>query len=122
MIDADLRKGNCHTLVGWKNHHGLTNILTDGMTLEKCVRRTAVAGLFLRSRGAVSPYLTDLPGSSKMKELLQDLRERFEFVLIDSPPAIAVSDAVVLSVQCEGVLLVIRAQRIIIESARRLVE
>lgn len=122
VVDADLRKGNCHTLLHLPNHRGLTDILTDGLTLEEGVQRTTVTGLSLLSRGSVPPNPTDLLDSSKMKEVLQGLRERFDFVLIDSPPVIAVSDAAVLSALCDGVLLVLRGQRTTVEAARRAVE
>jgi Mrp family chromosome partitioning ATPase len=56
-----------------------------------------------------------------MREVLQVLRERFDFVLIDSPPAIAVSDAVVLSRLCDGVLLVVNGQKTTTEVTRRVV-
>ncbi len=57
-----------------------------------------------------------------MNEVLQALRARFDLVLVDTPPAIAVSDAIVLSVQCDGVLLVLRAQRTPTEAVQRVVE
>ena len=57
-----------------------------------------------------------------MQEVLHTLREDFDFVLIDSPPVIAVSDATILSVQCDGVCLVLRAQRTSAETVQRMVE
>jgi Mrp family chromosome partitioning ATPase len=57
-----------------------------------------------------------------MEEVLHTLREGFDLVLIDSPPAIAVSDAEVLSVQCDGVLLVLRAQKTPAETVQRIVD
>jgi Mrp family chromosome partitioning ATPase len=57
-----------------------------------------------------------------MQEMLEVLRQRFDFVLIDAPPAIAISDAIVLSVLCDGVLLVVRDQNTTTDTARHLVE
>jgi capsular exopolysaccharide synthesis family protein len=79
--------------------------------MDAVLQRTAVDGLYLIPRGTVPPDPACLLGSHKMQEMLQSLRTRFDLVLIDTPPAIAVSDAVDLSVQCDGVLLVLRAQR-----------
>jgi len=103
VVDADLRRGNCHLHLGMQNHRGLTHILTDGIPLEEAMQSTAVAGLSLLSRGTVPLSPADLLGSGKMEEVLAVLRERFDFVLIDSPPVIALSDAAVLSVVCDGV-------------------
>jgi len=122
VVDADLRAGNCHSLLGLRNRYGLVHLLNDGLHLDAALQRTAVDGLYLLPRGMLPPNPTDLLGSDGMKEVLQGLRERFHHVLIDSPPAIAVSDAMVLSVQCDGVLLVLRAQRTPTETVQRVVE
>jgi hypothetical protein len=68
------------------------------------------------------PNPADLLMSRKMQEVLNDLRNSFDFVLIDSPPAIAVSDAAVISAFCDGVLLVFHGQRTTTQSARQAVE
>jgi receptor protein-tyrosine kinase len=108
--------------LGLQNHYGLAQILADGLPLEEGVQPTAVAGLSLLSRGAIPPNPTDLLGSSKMKEVLAALRERFDFVLVDTPPALAISDAAVLSVLCDGVLLVLRNQSTTTASAIHAIE
>jgi capsular exopolysaccharide synthesis family protein len=122
VVDADLRRGNSHLPLGLQNHYGLAQILADGLPLEEGVQPTAVAGLSLLSRGAIPPNPTDLLGSSKMKEVLAALRERFDFVLVDTPPALAISDAAVLSVLCDGVLLVLRNQSTTTASAIHAIE
>ena len=100
----------------------LAHLLNDGLTLDAVLQRTAVDGLYLIPRGPVPPDPAKLLGSDMMKEVLERLRERFDLVLIDSPPGIAVGDALVLSVQCDGVLLVLRAQKTPIAAVQRLVE
>jgi len=122
VIDADLRKGSCHTRLGMKNHKGLSNVLTGNLTLEEGIQATSVSGLSFLSRGICPPNPTDLLGSHKMREILNNLRESFNFILIDSPPAIAVSDAAVLSIVCDGVILVFHGQKTTTASARQLVE
>jgi polysaccharide biosynthesis transport protein len=122
IVDADLRAGNCHRMLGLTNRRGLADVLSNGLTLEESLQRTAVDGLFFIARGAIPPYPADLLGSGTMQEVLQTLRERFDLVLIDSPPAIAVSDAEILSVQCDGVCLVLRAQKTPAEAVQRMVE
>lgn len=119
VIDADLRRGRCHELLNVRNHRGLTNVLTGSLAVEESIQPTPVDGLSLLSVGSRPPNPAELLGSSNMRELLVQLRQHFDFILIDSPPVIAVSDAMELSVMCDGVLMVIRAQQTSIETARR---
>jgi capsular exopolysaccharide synthesis family protein len=122
VVDADLRQGNCHSHLAIQNRYGLTHFLTDDLPLDVCVQSTNVAGFSLISRGGVPPNPTDLLGSSKMQELLEDLRQRFDFVLMDTPPSLAISDAAVLSVLCDGVLLVVRNENTSTDAARHVIE
>ena len=122
VVDADLRAGNCHALLGLNNRYGLVHLLNDGLNLDAVLQRTAVNGLYLVPRGPVPPDPAHLVGSDRMKEVLEGLRARFDLVLIDTPPAVAVSDALMLSVQCDGVLLVLRAQKTPVAAVQRVVE
>jgi polysaccharide biosynthesis transport protein len=119
VVDADLRAGNCHSLLGLSNRYGLVHLLNDDLPLDAVLQRTAVDGLYLIPRGTVPPDPACLLGSDRMHAMLQSLRNRFDLVLIDTPPAIAVSDAVDLSGQCDGVLLVLRAQRTPTDAVQR---
>lgn len=122
VVDGDMRKGNSHRLLHLKNHPGLTDVVSGAVALEDSVQQTAVAGLSFIPRGPVPADPSHLLGSSAMKAVVETLRQRFDFVLIDTPPAIVVSDAAVLSVLCDGVLLVLRGQRTTSEAARRVIE
>lgn len=121
VVDADVRKGRCHKILHRENRYGLTAVLAGEVPLEEAIQDTAVAGLSFLSRGVSAPSSPFSLGSPKMKEVVDILRERFEFVLIDSPPAITVSDATLLARLCDGVLLVFHGQRTTEESARRVV-
>jgi capsular exopolysaccharide synthesis family protein len=122
VIDADLRKGRCHHLVNLPNHAGLSNVLTGNLGLQKAIQKTGIKDLYLLSRGALAPNPVDLLMSQKMRDVLRELRESFDFVVIDSPPAIAVSDSAVLSVICDGVVLVVNGRTTTTPAARRAVE
>jgi capsular exopolysaccharide synthesis family protein len=122
LIDADLRKGCCHSRLGMTNHKGLSNILTGKIALEEGIQPTPIPGLSLLSSGVCPPSPADLLGSKKMRETLTSLRALFEFILIDSPPAIGITDAVVLSVESDGVVLVFHGQKTTTVSARQLIE
>ena len=122
VVDADLRNGNCHTLLHVRKSYGLSDILTSDITGEDCVQVTQIEGLFFLSRGTTQRNTADLLGSNKMLEIIQDMRARFDIVLLDSPPAIAVSDAAILATQSDGVLVVLRAQETTTKTLQHLVE
>jgi capsular exopolysaccharide synthesis family protein len=122
LVDADMRKGNCHNHLGLTNNRGLSNVLTGGLSLDDGIQQTPVSGLSLLSRGVLPPDPSELLGSGKMKEILKELRQRFEFILIDSPPVIALSDAAILSVVTDGVLLVFDGQRTSTATAQSAIE
>jgi succinoglycan biosynthesis transport protein ExoP len=122
LVDADMREGCCHDQLGLTNHRGLSNVLTGGLSLDEGIQETPVRGLSLLSPGVRPPNPSELLGSRKMKDILKDLRQRFEFILIDSPPVIAISDAAILSVITDGVLLVLDGQRTSTGSVQKAVE
>jgi capsular exopolysaccharide synthesis family protein len=122
LIDADLRKGRCHKLMHVKNHRGLTEVLTGALSFERSIHKTAVDGLSFISRGALPPSPPDLLGSRKMREVVDVLREGFDFILIDSPPLMGISDAAVLSGLSDGVLLVVCSQKTSAATAGRALE
>lgn len=121
VVDADVRKGRCHKVLQRENRYGLTTVLAGEVSLEEAIQDTEVPGLSFLSRGVSTSSSPFFLGSPRMKEVIDVLRERFEFVLVDSPPAIPVSDATLLARLCDGVLLVFHGQRTTEESARRVV-
>ncbi len=122
VVDADMRKGLCHSRLGLRNNRGLSNVLTGRLSLEEGIQATSVNGLSFLSRGTIPPNPTELLGSTKMKEILEKLRQTFNFIFIDSPPVVVVSDAAVISVLSDGVLLVIDGQKTSRPSAQKAVE
>ena len=122
LVDADMRKGCCHERLGLGRNGGLSNVLSGGLLLRDALQQTSVERLALLSRGIPPPNPTELLGSRKMKEVLSELRQRYDFIIIDSPPVIAISDASILSVIAEGVLLVLNAQITSIPYAQKAVE
>ena len=110
VIDADLRKPSCHKHLFRERAVGLTELLTGQRTLEEVIKATLTDNLFLLTGGAIPPDPVKLVGSRKMHEVLTRLRERFDYIFIDSPPLLAVSDAVRLSTMVDGVVLVVNGQ------------
>jgi capsular exopolysaccharide synthesis family protein len=122
VVDADLRKGRCHKLVNVPNKAGLANVLTGQVGLRSAIAETAISNFYILPRGVLPPNPADLLMSHKMQQIVNELRNSFDFVLIDSPPAIAVSDAAVISSLSDGVLMVFHGQKTTVQAARRAVE
>ena len=92
-----MRRGSCHSGLGVSNRVGLSNLLAGGMSLETVIQQTSVEGLSLLPCGACPANPSGLLGTRKMANIITQLRETFDFILLDSPPAMAISDPVVLS-------------------------
>lgn len=122
VIDADLRKGRCHQLLHRHNVCGLANVLTGSIDVKNAIQETAIKGFSLLPRGALPPNPADLLMSQRMRDILNELRTLFDFIVVDSPPIIAVSDAAVLSAISDGVVLVFNGEKTTTPSARRSLE
>ncbi len=107
LIDADLRRPRCHRALRVENEVGLADVLVGRVALQDAIRPTDIPELFVLTAGASAPSPLELLGSDQMRELLATVSEQFDFVLVDSPPVIPVSDAVTLSTMVDGVVLVV---------------
>lgn len=110
LIDADFRLGRLHTVFGLSPSVGLANILAGKATLSEAIQASVVPGLFVLAAGAVPPNPAELLTSPRFKELLDQLRV-YDFVLVDTPPLLAVTDPSVVASHVDGVLLVVRTSR-----------
>jgi len=108
LMDADLRKGRCHEILGLKNHSGLSEILTGQKQHQEVIHRTNTGFSFL-SAGGNCPNPASLLASTAMRNLLDSLCHDYDHVLVDSPPLMPVSDATALAVLVDGVLMVVSA-------------
>ena len=123
VIDADLRRPSCHRGLKLDKGLGLSELLTGQRELSEVIRnastrtgrrghgRNTAANLFFLSSGSTPPNPTKLLGSHNMRELLHSLRQSYDYILIDSPPVIPVSDARLLSTLVDGVVLVVDGQK-----------
>jgi len=108
LVDCDLRRPMQHVIFGVSNEAGLTNVLSGEMGIETALKPTDVESLFLLPAGPQADNPSALVNSERMKETLQGLKERFEYVLVDTPPVLAFSDSAILSSLLDGVILVVR--------------
>jgi len=110
MIDADMRRANLHNLAECPNEVGLSQYLANGLTAEEVIRpHTGVANLSILPAGIAPPMTAELLGSKRFADALRQFREDFDFVFIDAPPLLLVTDPVLISSYVDGVILVIRS-------------
>ena len=109
VIDADLRRPRMHKIFRVSNRVGLVSYLTAHLELEKVVFDSGIPGMAICPSGPIPPNPSELLASDRMRELLAQARRRFDFVLIDTPPALPVVDAVILGPLTDGLVICARA-------------
>jgi capsular exopolysaccharide synthesis family protein len=107
IIDCDLRRPRMHELFGVKNEIGLSSFLS-GSSDQNIVQRIEDEDISLISSGPIPPAPAELLGSAKMKELIKNLAEKYDFILLDSSPVQIVTDSLVLSQYADGAIIVVR--------------
>lgn len=107
LVDADLRKPTIHNIFNIDNTFGLTNVLTRQMLLENTAKMAAVANLSILTSGSIPPNPAELLTSKMMKQFFADAYDRYDVVLFDTPPVVAVTDAQILANKCDGTILVV---------------
>jgi capsular exopolysaccharide synthesis family protein len=109
LIDADLRRPSIHKTLGLGPRVGLSNVLTGGATLQEATfRSTLMPNVFVLPAGTPPPNPAELLASAQMVEVLAELRQQYDHIVVDTPPTLSVTDAVVLSTRADAVVLVIR--------------
>ncbi|MGV3345103.1 polysaccharide biosynthesis tyrosine autokinase [Enterobacteriaceae bacterium LUAb1] len=106
FIDADMRKGYSHELFQKEGKPGLSDLLINQASLEQVIQHTAVDNLDVVSRGQIPPNPSELLMSQKLSAVLKVLEQRYDIIIVDTPPVLAVTDAVVVGRQAGTVLLV----------------
>jgi succinoglycan biosynthesis transport protein ExoP len=120
LIDADLRRPSVHKTLGMGPRSGLSNVLTGSATLQQTVVASPVLpNLFILPAGSPPPNPAELLASAHMRDLLIELREQYDHIVIDTPPTLSVTDAVVLSPRADATILVIRSGQTTKQALRR---
>ncbi|WP_239094357.1 CpsD/CapB family tyrosine-protein kinase [Bacillus sp. B15-48] len=109
LIDADFRRPELHNFFSKNNFSGLIDILLNNYSLEKLVLSTAIENLDLITSGPKPPIESDLLGSKEMISFLEKIKEKYDIVLIDSPPIVEIADSQVLANICDGSIIVIKS-------------
>lgn len=119
LIDADLRSPSLHRMLGTAAGPGLSDFLQGTNDEFSIMQRGQMKNLFFIPSGNSIEVPSELVGNGRFKRLLQRVEPMFDWVIVDSPPVVPVSDASVLAKECDGVLLVVRSNSTPSDLARR---
>ncbi len=110
LVDADLRQPKQHEIWNSANDRGLSSMMVEDSAIDKPpLQDTAVDGLKIVCAGELPPNPADLLSGRRMDEIIAALKQRADYVLFDSPPILAATDAALLGIKLDGALLAIRA-------------
>ena len=111
LVDTDMRRPRLHKALGISNENGVSRLVVGETDLESSVKSTEVPGLYLLPCGPIPPNPAELLQSERFAALARMLSEKYDRVIFDSPPILAVTDAAVLSRVVDGTVMVVRASR-----------
>jgi capsular exopolysaccharide synthesis family protein len=111
IVDADLRRPRLHKIFDRAGDAGLTNVLVGDASIEQVAKPTIVPNLWSIPAGPLPPNPADLLQSERFRKFMDELGERFDRVVIDSPPLVAVTDSAIISTLVDGTVFVVRAFR-----------
>ncbi len=112
LVDCDLRGGKIRQLLALgQESYGLSDVLSNGLPTESAIYKTRIDRLAIIPRGKIVHNPSELLGSKRMKRLLQELKPKFDYIILDSSPIIPVTDAALLASHTDGVIFVVQAQK-----------
>ncbi len=110
IVDADMRKGHVHTAFGGLSEGGLSELISGKCSLDEVIRSSQVPGLSYISRGMLPPNPAELLMHAAFSDVLAEVSERYDLIIIDTPPVLAVTDPAIVASQCGTTLMVARFQ------------
>ena len=125
-VDCDLRNPSLHQAFGLPNERGLTSLmLSPELTVRDVLQRSEAGALDVLTSGPLPPNPSELLGSQRMEAIVRELRDKADYVVFDTPPILAVTDAAVLAMRVDGSILVLsagKARRDAVKKAKRTLE
>jgi succinoglycan biosynthesis transport protein ExoP len=109
VVDADLRKPRLHKVFNVRNINGLSSLLTGKNSFDEVIQKTCIDNIWMIPSGPHPPNPAELLNSKRMRELLAQAKDRFNFVLLDTPPVLAVIDPVIVSSLVDSTVFIVRA-------------
>lgn len=124
VVDCDLRKPFIHEITDSTRSPGIVNYLKGDATLKDIIRKDKKSGLYYITAGDATNQSANLLGSEKFARLLADLKKQYDFIAVDSPPLMALTDSAILAQKVDGVIFAARwgwtRQNVVKESVKRL--
>jgi len=111
LVDADLRRASISKYLGIKAENGLANLIANGANIDDALLNIGIDNLTFLPAGKIPHNPAELLGSGKLKTLLNQLKDKYDYIIWDTPPIIPVTDAGVLGAQTDGVIMVVQANR-----------
>ncbi|WP_312470557.1 CpsD/CapB family tyrosine-protein kinase [Neobacillus sp.] len=119
LVDADLRKPTVHHTFGADNLFGFTTVLTKQRTLVKTVVDTEEEDLYVLTSGPIPPNPAELLSSKSMQQFMEEAKEHFDYIIMDTPPLLAVADPQIIANQCDGSILVVYSEKTEIDQVKK---
>lgn len=111
LVDGDLRRATMKKYLGINPEVGLSDLIANGKSVDDALLNIGIDNLTVLSAGKIPHNPAELLGSIKLKNFIAQLRERFDYIIIDSPPVIPVTDAGIIGAQTDGVVMVVKANK-----------
>ena len=111
VIDCDMRRPNVAKLLNVKGDKGLSNILVGESTVDQVLIHSEYSGLDVITAGNIPPNPTELLTSDNVSSTIDALKEKYDYIFLDTPPVTIVTDAILLSKVCDGFVVVVRQTR-----------
>ncbi|WMX54288.1 CpsD/CapB family tyrosine-protein kinase [Peribacillus sp. R9-11] len=107
LVDADLRKPSIHYAFKISNIHGLTSVLTKKMDLRKTISNSNVLNLDILTSGPIPPNPSELLNSKAIETAINKLKDTYDYIILDTPPVLVVTDSQIVANKCDGVIMVV---------------
>ncbi len=111
VVDSDLRRPVQHSIHGMSNRFGLTNLLMRDVPIEETIKQTKIPNLHFLASGRLPRSALGILDSQRVKELISNLKARYDYVFFDTPPVVGISDASILASEVDGVMLVVQYRK-----------
>jgi capsular exopolysaccharide synthesis family protein len=119
LVDTDMRRPRLHGSLGIPRQTGISNLILGDRDYDEVIKPTTIPNLFVLPCGPLPPNPAELLMSQRFEAVLEELKKRFDRIILDSPPLQVVTDAVVLSKQADGAILVVRADKTLRDDIKR---
>lgn len=112
LIDCDQRRSRLHKLFNISNEKGLSDLLIGSIQFSDAVQETEIPNLNIISAGTNPPNPSELVSSGKMKNFIESLKETYDYIILDTPPVVIVTDAQLLSTYADGCIIVVASAEV----------